>query len=542
MKTILEVKGITKYFGRHPALKDVSFSLKSGEILGLVGANGSGKSTLMNILYGNPVIAETGSYAGSVLMSGNAVSIGNTKDAIELGIGMVHQEFALFPMMSVTENIKICKENIHESYGRVFTKEYALINKGQNHDDASAVISQLGIGLDGALLIRDLSTNMKQFVEIAREIDRKDLKLLILDEPTAVLNHKDSEILMSILRQLSGKGIGIIFISHRLDEIKSVCSKVMVLRDGEVVSTYEGDAIEHDQLAEDMIGGEIVKTVKMNRVIKEKTIIAMKDYSVDYPGDEVKGLDLEIYEGEILGITSLSGHGKLGVAKGLMGMYPVSGTISLGGTDVEKEPYIDLIKKGVYVLCEDRKEIGLLMGHSIKENIIFTANQALNRFSHKSILGALSFLNHHQANKHVAACIERLDINCRSKGQRVSELSGGNQQKVCFARALSIQPKVLFVSEPTRGIDIAAKERILASVRDVNEKEGTTVIVASSELEELIRICDRIVVMCEGKLSKILPTTATPLEFGNALSGSALDNSGIEKIELDGSEVDDHEE
>ncbi|MCT4605571.1 MAG: sugar ABC transporter ATP-binding protein [Marinisporobacter sp.] len=519
METILEIKNLSKAFHHVQALKNVNLSFKKGEIHGIIGANGSGKSTLMNILFGNDIIKDTGGYEGAIFYKGKKVNIKNSNEAIKMGIGMIHQEFALIPSMSIAENIKICRENTYKATDRLLSKSYSFIDHKNNEKDAKEILKRLGINVDTNIKIMNLSTNIKQFVEIAREMDKKDLEVLVLDEPTAVLNEKDGQKLMEILKEISKNGTTILFISHRLEEIKNLCDRVSILRDGEVVATYLKEHISIHELARDMIGYEVKKTCAKKRKLKKEAILSFKDFSVKMHGEEIKQINLNVYKGEILGVTSLSGHGKLALGYGIMGRYPVTGDITykrygLNVMEVKKN-----IVNGLYVLPDDRKNLGLLMEHSVEENIIFTGNQVKNMFSKNNLYKALGFMNHMETKEHTEKYIKEFDIKCSSKNQWVRELSGGNQQKVCIARALTIHPEVLFIAEPTRGIDIAAKEKILSMLLQINRTKDTTMVIASSELEELKRICDRIAVLCEGKLFEILPADASDMAFALALSG-----------------------
>lgn len=518
-ESILSVYNLKKAFNGHIVLDGITFELNKGDIMGVVGANGSGKTTLMNILYGNEVIRNTGGYDGQIMVEGEPIRISSTQDAIDHGFAMVHQEFALLPNMSVAENIKIRNEFTYDVTNRVLPQKLSLIDKKKNNEHASRVLSDLGIDIDPTYLMKHVSTNIQQFTEIAREIDRDDVRLLILDEPTAVMNNMDSQRLLDILRKLSETGIAILFISHRLQEIKDLCNKVLVLRDGKQICQYEGNTICVEKIAVDMIGQEISKVRKRDTIKSTKPLLSFKDYHVDYPGDEVKGIDFQVFEGEILGITSLAGQGKLGVAKGIMESAPTSGSLQFEEKEILPLPYREKIKQGIYVLCEDRKSTSLLMNHSIKDNIVFSADQIWRSYSCKGIGKWLGWLDKKAVEKHVAYYTEKFGIKMQSPNQVVWELSGGNQQKVCLARALSLGPEVLFVSEPTRGIDIAAKEKILESLTDINRTNKTTLIVASSELEELVRICDRILVMYEGRISEILEASAEIEQYSYALSG-----------------------
>jgi simple sugar transport system ATP-binding protein len=519
MKTILEISNLKKSYKGIVALNNINLSINAGEIHGIVGANGAGKTTLMNILFGNPIIHETGGYQGEIIYQGKTISFKNCKEAIDNGIGMVHQEFALIPDMTVGENIKLGREKTFAFTDRLFGRQFSFIDRKHNDESARQTLKQLGISLDPGIKIFDLSINLRQFVEIAREIDRNNLKLLILDEPTAVLNKNDALKFIEILRGMSKRDIGILFISHRLEEVQNICDRVSVLRDGKLVAQYERGEFSINTLARDMIGHIVTKAAAAKRKIPPRPIISFKHFAVEMPGEEIKDLDLSVYEGEIIGLTSLSGHGKLALGYGMMGIYPIRGEVCYADIKLLKMDAKENILQGIYVLPDDRQDLGILADQSVENNIIFTGNQIKNMFRKKSLLPFSGFIDHSQSRKHVDKMIQDFDIKCTSLHQKVKELSGGNQQKVCIARALTVDPRLLFVAEPTRGVDISAKEKILHMLLEINRSRNTTIVIASSELEELKRICDRIAVMVEGRIFKILSPDASDEDFGLALSG-----------------------
>ncbi len=515
---VLEVRNLEKYYGQNKVLDKVSLSVRKGEICGLIGANGSGKSTLMNILFGNSIIAGTGGYSGDVVFEGEKVQISTTTEAIGRGIGMIYQEFMLIPEMTVAENIKLTRENTKRIFGRALGSELSYVDWKKDSEDAAAVLEQLGFQIDNSYLVKNISVNAKQFVEIAREVNKQDLKLLLLDEPTAVLNDEDAGKLMKVLKELAKKGTSIIFCSHRLHEICEVCDHVTVLRDGKAVSDYGREELDMRALARDMIGYDVTAVKKERRNQEKKAVLSFRDFSVYMPGEFLDRLNLEVYEGEILGLTSLSGHGKLAAGYGVMGQFPVMGEFLYGGASVDVKNVRKTIEHGIFLLPDDRKNMGLLLEHSVRDNIVFSGFYGRNLFQKKAGY-IFSVKDKKEIERYVKEQIEKLDIKCGSPDQKVKELSGGNQQKVCIARAVLVAPKVLFVMEPTRGVDIGAKEKILDMLVQINREQGTTIVVASSELEELKRISDRIAVFCEGRLSQILPPDASDEEFAFAFTG-----------------------
>lgn len=522
-KYILEVKNLNKYFGQNQVLKQVNLCLKPGEIYGLIGANGSGKSTLMNILFGNSAIEETGGYDGEVWYKGEKVRISSTKDAISRGIGMIHQEFVLIPEMTVAENIKLTRENTKKYFSRVLKPEISYIDKKKNQEDTKNVLEELGFHIDNSYLVKNISVNAKQFVEIAREVDKKDIKLLLLDEPTAVLNAEDAKKLMKVLKSMAEKGTTILFCSHRLHEICEICDRVTVIRDGEVVSEYDKREFDAELLAKDMMGYDVSTVKKEKKILNKESIISFSNFSVHMPGESLKKITLDVHKGEILGITSLSGHGKLALGYGIMGVFPVEGDVLLEGKKLDVGNVKKTIEQGIFLLPDDRKNMGLLLEHSICENIIFSGFYGKNMFE-KRMFGVFPVRDWKQIKSYAEEQIKRFDIKCESMEQNTGELSGGNQQKVCIARALAVNPKVLVIMEPTRGVDIGAKEKILDMLVKMNQEKGMTILVASSELDELKRISDRIAVFCEGKLSNILPPEASEEEFAFAYTGEEVKN------------------
>nr|WP_294144055.1 sugar ABC transporter ATP-binding protein [uncultured Clostridium sp.] len=517
----LEMKNISKDFYGNQVLKDVSLEVKKGEIHALIGENGAGKSTLMNILFGMPVIHSTGGFGGKVIIDGKEAVIKSPHEAMDYGIGMVHQEFMLLPGFTITENIKINREITKKNaFSGVFGQRLETLDMKTMNQDARRALDTLEMSLDEEVLVEGLPVGYMQFIEIAREIDKKGVKLLVFDEPTAVLTEKEAENMMDAVRKLSKLGIGIIFISHRLDEIVSLADRVTVLRDGEWVATKDIKDTNAKEIAELMIGRkvEISRVGDEKRSISDEVILSIKNFEVGMPGERVKGVDLQVRKGEILGIGGLAGQGKLGIANGLMGIYPSRGEVLFEGRKLELNNPRLSIQEGLGFVSEDRKGIGLLLDESIEMNIVITAIEITNQFLRK--VGPFSFKDPSAIRKHAEKMIQDLDIRCTSSQEDAGELSGGNQQKVCVARALTLNPKLLLVSEPTRGIDIGAKKLILDLLVQLNKEFGMTIIITSSELAELRSVCDEIAIICDGKVNGILSPLAPEAEFGLMMSGS----------------------
>lgn len=510
---MLKVRNLSKKFGEVYALKGIDFHLKKGEIHGIVGANGSGKSTFLNVIFGDDNISKTGGYSGEIFIDDEVCNIKNSKYAMDLGIGKVHQEFALISSLDVASNIKINKEN---------TYKFDIVNKQKNHEESKALLESFEIYLDTKKLVKDLSVNIKQFIEIAREVDKQDLKILLLDEPTACFNKEDASMFMQIIRKLKDKGISIIFISHRLDEITSLCDKITVFRDGKIVSDYDRDKFCVEKIAIDMIGKKVNKASK-NTVFSNdknnKSVISFKNINIYDGNRKFEDINLDIKEGEILGITGLAGHGHTILGNTIMGLNDYEGEISYYGDKLNIKKVHETIQKGIVMLPDERKELGVLLNSTVKENIIFTSCYSKNKFLKLPKLKGLSFLNKSNIDNFVDEQIDKMNIKCSCKNQKVGQLSGGNQQKICISRLLATEPRVLFVGEPTRGIDLYSKEIILNMLIDMNKEKDTTIVIASSEIDELKRVCDRIIVMYEGKIFDILSPSEDEEVFSLAISG-----------------------
>jgi len=518
---MLELKEISKLYGENQVLNKVSFSVEKGEILCLLGENGAGKSTLMNILFGMPVIHSTGGYAGEILLDGQVVNINTPEKAMELGIGMVHQEFMLIPGFTVAENIKLNREVTKGNpISQVFGKDYRTLDYKTMNRDAREALDKLEIGIDEYAKVEGLPVGYMQFIEIAREIDKKNIRLLVFDEPTAVLTESEADNLIKAMKHLAAQGIAIIFITHRLDEVTACSQHVVILRDGGLVAAKKTSDTNTVELAELMVGRKIEKLVQNeeNRnVEKSETIISMKNFKVGMPGEMVKGIDLDIKRGEIIGIGGLAGQGKIGVANGLMGLFPASGEVTLNGEPLVLNAPMASLKKRLAFVSEDRKGVGLLLDEPIDLNIAITAMQVKDDFLKKVVF--FNQIDEAKVKRHAEEMVKLFDIRCTGTEQKTRRLSGGNQQKVCLARAITLEPEVLLVSEPTRGIDIGAKKLVLDTLIELNRKKNMTIIMTSSELAELRSICDRIAIVSEGKLVGVLKPDDSDAKYGLYMSG-----------------------
>ena len=517
---VLQMKDIQKEYYGNRVLKGVNLNIKPGEIHAIVGENGAGKSTLMNILFGMRVIHDTGGFEGEVVIDGETVVAKSSEEVMQLGVGMVHQEFMLIPDFTIAENIKLNREITTENIvSKTFKREnLEFLDRKQMNAEAKIALDTLGMDIKETTKVAMLPIGHMQFIEIAREIDKLGIKLLVFDEPTAVLTESEADNLLKAMKNLADKGIGILFITHRLDEVKAVTDNITIIRDGEHIKTVPTSEVSVEEIAGLMVGRQI--SIEQNEDMMSEaeidaleTILEVRNLKVNMPGEEVKGIDFDIKRGEILGIAGLAGHGKIGVANGIMGLYKASGQVKYNGQPLDISNTKVTLSNDIAFVSEDRKGVGLLLDGSIEDNIMITTMQVKRQF----LSGGL--INKALVRKHANDMIKQLDIRCTGSKQPTRRLSGGNQQKVCLARALTQAPKLLFVSEPTRGIDIGAKKLVLDYLTKLAKEDNVTVVVTSSELAELRSVCDRIAIVAEGRLEGILMPSAEDVEFGLMMSG-----------------------
>lgn len=528
-KYVLQLENISKSYGENQVLKDVSFAVKPGEIYALIGENGAGKSTLMNILFGMSVIHETGGFEGKVKIDGEVVNFSTPHEAMNAGIGMVHQEFMLIPGFTITENIKVGREpTVVTPASVIFGKKLEKLDRQKMDLDAKNALATIGMDIDQHMRVAGLPVGYMQFVEIAREIDKENIKLLVFDEPTAVLTETEAARLLDVMKVLAAKGIAIIFITHRLQEVMEAANTMTILRDGQVVETKAIADTNVVEIAKLMVGRQIDKLVDDTKAPTNlgdaEIAVKIKNLSVGMPGEKVKDVNIEIRKGEIFGIGGLAGQGKVGIPNGIMGMFPADGQVEIFGQQLDLKKLGDAINKGVAFVSEDRRGVGLLLEESIENNIVFDAVTVKKEFLKNYII--TKQIDKAGVRKHANSMIELLDIRCTGPQQRVGNLSGGNQQKVCLANALTLNPRLLIVSEPTRGIDIGAKKLIMEYLVKLRSEEDVTIIMVSSELVELRSICDRIAIISDGKVSAVLKPDAPDADFGLAMS--AVKTKGAE--------------
>ena len=566
---LLEMRGISKDFFGNQVLSDINLTLNEGEVIGLVGENGAGKSTLMRILFGANMIRETGGYGGDVLLHGEKVSFSSPFDAIAAGIGMVHQEFSLIPGFTTKENILLNREPVRKNLvSEIFGDRMNTLNRPKMDEQAKTAIELMGVSIDRDMRINEMPVGHKQFTEIARELSKEQLKLLILDEPTAVLTEKEAEALLESIRGMAARGIAIIFITHRLQEILAVCDRVVVMRDGLVVSEKNAADTSVPEITRQMVGRTVesvsaaVQKEEQNAADarendgnasaqsgarendgnasarsggrendgdaaaqsggRDDIILSIEKLWVDMPGEIVRNVNLQVRRGEILGIGGLAGQGKLGIPNGVMGLYQAGGRVTFEGQSIPLNSPRKCLDSSFAFVSEDRRGVGLLLDESLEWNIAFPAMQIQNRFL-KSYLGGLIKWRDEDAIRQITDYyIQELAIKCTSSRQKARELSGGNQQKVCLAKAFALNPRLMFVSEPTRGIDVGAKALVLEALKKFNRENGVTIVMVSSELEELRSSCDRIAIVSGGRIAGILPASSSVEELGTLMLSQVI--------------------
>ncbi len=515
----LALRGIRKAYHGTVVLDGVDLEVGPGEVHALVGENGAGKSTLMNVLFGMPVVHATGGFEGTVEIGGEAVVVRSPREAMALGIGMVHQEFMLLPGFTVAENVKLGREPVvGTTWGRILQ----LLDRPRMTRDTEASLERAGLEVGPGVVVGGLPVGHKQLVEIAREIDKEGTRVLVFDEPTAVLTEDEASRLLDVMRRLAKEGVAILFITHRLHEVLAVADRVTILRDGRRVFVGPTHETSIEEIAAKMVGRALeAGSAPTPPAASSGVALAVRGLRVDMPGEIVRGVDLEVRNGEILGIGGLAGQGKLGVANGLMGLVPATGEVVVEGRPLSLGSPRAAHALGLAFVSEDRRGVGLLLDEPLDVNVALPSVEVRHAFLRARWLGPLAWVDRRAVRAAARRWIEDLDIRTTGPSQAVRRLSGGNQQKVCLARALALAPRILLVSEPTRGIDVGAKALVLDRLVRQNREEGLTIVMTSSELAELRSICHRIAIVSEGRIAGVLPPDAPDARFGLLMSGEA---------------------
>ena len=476
-RIVLRITNVSKSFGAIQALRGVDFELRQGEVHAIAGENGAGKSTLMNIIDG---ILRPDS--GEILLNGVPVEIGSPARAQELGIGFVHQEIALCPDVTVAENIFMAEINASRKWFMNYPDLYAR---------ARTALAQLS-PIDPTVRVKSLSISQQQLVEIAKALTL-DCRILILDEPTAALTEREARVLFGIMRKLAARGISIIYISHRMVEIFDNCDRVSIFRDGRRVATAEVSAITPDYIVNNMVGRVIGTLYPPKQSEAERLPTPLMEVRRLSDGHRFRDVSFALGRGEILGIAGLIGAGRSEIVKGICGLQDgTTGEVTLDGKPHRIRSYRDSIDAGIVYLSEDRKGDGVFLDLSIAANVAaIDLRQVSTRWG--TIDGA-------REAEQATRLGDRLGLKRGSIDAPVSSLSGGNQQKVAIAKMLSVNPRVIFLDEPTRGVDVGAKAEIHRILRDL-ARSGVGIVVVSSELPELIGLCDRVLVVREGEIS-----------------------------------------
>jgi len=474
---ILEMNDIDKRFKGVHALKSCSMNLKSGEVLALIGENGAGKSTMVKILTGIHTADE-----GDIFYFGKKVDFRTPKSAQDAGISIVHQELNLMNHLTVAQNIFIGRE----SKG-FFLDEGSIIRKSEE------LFKRLGVSINPRDKVSDLTVGKQQIVEIAKAISF-DAKIIVFDEPTATLTDSEIDILFDIINDLKSKGVGIIYISHRMDEIKRITDRITVLRDGEFVGTKNTSEVDISEVIQMMIGRVTYEPPKEKSTVPPDAPVVLKVENLS--SKDVNDVSFELHKGEILGFAGLMGAGRTEIARLVFGADKKwSGDIHINGKNVSIKSPSDAVRHGIGYLSEDRKRFGLATGMSVSANAV---KASLNDF-----VNGL-FINDKKIRQVANEYVEKVDIRTPSVDQLVRNLSGGNQQKVVIAKWLIRNCDILIFDEPTRGIDVGAKSEIYKLMNALVEN-GKSIIMISSELPELLRMSDRVFVMCEGSHTGTLP-------------------------------------
>lgn len=485
---ILEMKNITKNFSGVKALDNVSLKIKKGEVHALCGENGAGKSTLMKILSG---VYPSGDYSGDIIYKGEVCQFKSISDSEQKGIVIIHQELALIPFLSVKENIFLGNEQ----------SKKGIIDWNLTEKKASNLLNIVGLTISPNALVTQLGVGQQQLVEIAKAFS-KNVQLLILDEPTAALNEDDSANLLELIKEFKKQGITSIIISHKLNEITAIADNVTIIRDGKSIETLSNEQIDENRIIKGMVGRDLTNRYPDREPKIGNKIFEVKNWNVYHPLDRTRkvnnNLDFHIKSGEIVGIAGLMGAGRTEFAMSVFGKSygsNISGQIIKDNKEIKINNVSDAIKNRIAYLSEDRKNYGLNLLQDIKENVTLAS---LSKISNKGVIDKEKEII--EAEKYR----DNMRIKTKDIYQNVGSLSGGNQQKVVLGKWLMSEPDVLFLDEPTRGIDVGAKFEIYSIIEQM-ARAGKAICIISSELPEILGMCDRIYTMNEGRFTGDIP-------------------------------------
>jgi len=473
-KYILEMENVSKTFPGVKALNNIHFNLKKGEVHSLVGENGAGKSTLLKIL--------AGAYkkdTGVIKLNEAKVEMIDPKHALDMGISVIYQEFNLIPNLSIAENIFI---------GREPRKHSAFIDFSKLYQDAEFFLEKIGMKKDPKTLVSELSVAGQQMVEIAKSLSFSS-KIIVMDEPTSALTKSEKETLFKIIRELKEKNVSIIFISHIIEEVLEISDRVTVLRDGEYVNTLKASKTNPSEIVHMMVGRELKDFYPKTEVKRGEVVLEVKNLTKK---SKYENISFQLHEGEVLGFAGLVGSGKAQVMRGIFGIEPPDdGEVYIKGKKVKTNSLFETIKMKMGFVPEDRRKEGLILSRSVKDNINITKLPLIN---------AYGFVKQKEEEKIAEEYCKSLNIRTPNNKEITQNLSGGNQQKIVIAKWLAINPKILILDDPTRGIDVGAKNEIYSLINNL-AKGKIGIILISSELPEILNISDRILVMREGKIT-----------------------------------------
>ncbi|MGB8225397.1 MAG: sugar ABC transporter ATP-binding protein [Sedimentisphaerales bacterium] len=488
---VLQARGIYKTFGGIKALDDVSLEIHTAKVNAVVGENGAGKSTLMKILSG--VYQD---YKGQILLDGSEVCFSNPREAQERGIAIIHQELNLIPYLSVAENIFL---------GREYVNRLGLVDYRRMNRETEALLAKLNLQINPKTVVSDLRVGQQQIVEIAKALSQ-NARVIIMDEPTSAISEREIDVLFDLIRSLVKQGVAIVYITHKLEELFRIGDRIIVMRDGKVVGSRPLTEVGHDDVVRMMVGRDIKGFFVKVKAAQAENLFRVQDICLSHPGHPedyvVDHVSFNVKKGEVLGLFGLMGAGRTELLETIFGLHPIrsSGSIFMDDCCIEINSPNNAILAGIALVPEDRKLQGLVIEMSVRDNISLASIEQIERWG---------FLNNNLDKRLANDYINRLKIKAVSVKQKAGNLSGGNQQKVVIAKWLAIEPRVILLDEPTRGIDVNAKNEIYKLISEL-AAAGLGIVMVSSELPEIMAISDRIIVLSEGRQTgSFSPSQAT---------------------------------